>query len=233
MGKKQYFLVVDTETTIKDHVVDFGAAIVDRKGEVFAQCGVMVAEYYKQESLFNSRNETGIFSTARLAERMQNYDKMIESGSRMVASVNAINRWLEKAAGKYNPELTAYNLSFDTDKCKKTGIDLNPFPNRFCLWQAAVGNICKMKTYREFVLENHLFNNVTEFKNMTFSTNAESVAGFLNGEFKLEPHTALEDIIEFEIPILRAVLKKRGWREKIEGYNWRNFQVKDHFNAKA
>ena len=67
---------------------------------------------------------------------------------------------------------------------------------------------------------------------MTFQTNAEIVCGFINGEFKEEPHTALEDARDFELPILREIIRKKNWRDNITPYNWREFQVKNHFTAK-
>ena len=81
-------------------------------------------------------------------------------------------------------------------------------------------------------MENHGFNNVTKFGNMTAKTNAEMVAGFISGEFKEEPHTALEDARDFELPIMVEVLKKNKWREKVTPYNWRAFQVKNLYTAK-
>lgn len=232
MAKKQYFLVVDTETTITDKVVDFGAVIADRKGVIYAQCGVMVQNVFGVDDLFYDRNNAGIWSQASITRRMDNYTAMLTNGTRMLASVAAINRWLEKAAGKYDPELTAYNLAFDAAKCQNTAIDLNMFSKRFCLWGAAVGNICNTKAYRQFILDNHLFNNRTEKGNMTFSTTAEAVTGYLRGEMTDEPHTSLEDIIGYELPTLVHIAKKAKWREKITPYAWSAHQVKNHFGAK-
>jgi hypothetical protein len=154
---------------------------------------------------------------------------MLNTGSRSLASVGAINRWLATAIGRFDPIVTAYNFAFDRDKCAKTGIDLTGFKDSFCLWQAAVGNICNQKAFKQFALENHAFNNRTESGNLTFQTNAEIVAGFVAGSFTAEPHTALEDAEHFELPILKHILTKKGWREKITPYNWRAFQAKDHF----
>ena len=230
--KKQYFAILDTETTMQNTIADFAIIIVDRQGKIYNQCAVLVAEHYGKYELFHDKNANDIWGYAGLNKRKANYIAMLDSGSRMLASVNAINKWIQQAIGKYNPALTAYNISFDIDKCEKTAIDISGFTSKFCLWQAAVGNICNTKMYRSFVLENHCFNKVTEFGNMTFSTNAETVAGFIKGEFILEPHTALEDARDFELPILTEVIKKRNWREKITPYNWRDFQVKNHFAAK-
>ena len=232
MAKKQYFIIVDTETTINDKVVDFGAVVVDRKGIVVAQCAIMVQSVFGVDKLFYNKDAAGIWAAASIDRRMGNYNSMLEAGTRMLASVNAINRWLEKVNAKYNPTLTAYNLAFDRSKCENTQIDLSIFADRFCLWAAAVGNICNTKQYRQFVAENHLFNKVTEHGNMTFSTTAESVAGYLAGEMSKEPHTAFEDALYYELPILVNILKKKNWKEKTIAYNWKAHQVKDHFTAK-
>lgn len=231
MGKKQYFLIVDTETTITDKVVDFGAVICDRNGKIFAQCGVLINGVFGVDNLFYDTSADSIWSKASIDRRMGNYNSMLDNGSRMLASVSAVNRWLEKAAGKYNPELTAYNLAFDASKCQNTGIDLNMFSNRFCLWGAAVGNICQTKAYKQFVLENHLFNTRTKHGNMTFSTTAEAVTGFLSGQMTDEPHTSIEDIIGYELPTLVHIAKKKNWRDNITPYSWNAFQVKNHFKV--
>lgn len=62
---------------------------------------------------------------------------MLEGGTRMLASVAAVNRWVDKIKAEFDPYLTAYNLAFDQDKCTKTGIDIAQFDKRFCLWHAA------------------------------------------------------------------------------------------------
>ena len=232
MGKKQFFAIVDTETTMADSVADLGIIICDREGVIYNQCAVLVAGHYGTHELFHDKAANDIWGYGGLEKRKAAYAEMLNSGSRMVASVNAVNRWINQAIGKYNPELTAYNLAFDKAKCANTGIELTGFKGEFCLWQAAVGNICPKKQFKQFALENHAFNKPTQTGNMTMQTNAEIVAGFIQGEFKEEPHTALEDARDFELPILREILKRKGWREKITPYNWRAFQVKDHFTVR-
>lgn len=232
MAKKQWFIAIDVETTITDKVVDFGAVIHDRHGVIAQQCGILVRDIFGVDPLFYDRSSSGHWTQASIERRMGIYNNMLETGSRMLASVNAINTWLAKAIGKYNPTMYAYNLAFDEGKCRNTGIDLNGFSDRFCLWAAAVGNICHTKKYRQFCMDNHLFNNVTDKGNMTYSTNAENVTGYLNGQVMDEPHTSVEDIIGFELPIFQHIARKDKWREKATAYNWRNHQVKDHFVAK-
>jgi hypothetical protein len=230
MAKAQYFLIVDTETTITDRVYDFGAVLVNRKGEIVKQCAVVVAES-QNDQLFYDKAASDIWGFAGLERRTQNYRKMLEQGSRMVASIAAINRWLERVNAKYNPELTAYNLAFDLSKCRNTGIDLDIFSNRFCLWHMACGHFAKTHKYRRFVLENHLFNSPTKFGNMSYKTNAEVMASFVMGEMlPSEPHTALEDAVHYELPILLAIIKRDKWRDKSKPYNWADYQVKDNYS---
>lgn len=232
MAKKQFFAILDTETTINDTVADFAIIIVDREGKIYNQCAVLVAGHYGTHELFHDKAANDIWGYAGLEKRKANYVNMLDSGSRMVASVSAINRWINQAIGKYNPVLTAYNLAFDKAKCANTQIDLTGFTDSFCLWGAAVGNLCNKKDFRQFALNNHAFNKVTQHGNMTFQTNAEIVCGFIQGEFITEPHTALEDARDFELPILKTIVKKRNWRDNIKSYSWRDFQVKDNFTAK-
>lgn len=233
MAKKQYFAVLDSETTINNTVADLGIVICDRNGVIVKQMGVMVKDHFDSMGLFYNPKDTGFWGKQAAEKRRGMYIDMLNDGRRMMATVGAVNRWILQAIAAYNPTLTAYNLAFDADKCQKTGIDLSGFKDSFCLWQAAVGNICKTKAFRQYALEQHAFNAPRpDSRTMTFQTNAEIVAAFLSGSFVEEPHTALEDAALFEVPILRAVLKKRGWREKVEPYNWREFQVKNHFVAK-
>jgi len=39
--KKDYYLIIDTETTMNDKVADFGAVVIDRQGNIQTQCGVL------------------------------------------------------------------------------------------------------------------------------------------------------------------------------------------------
>ena len=233
MAKKQWFAIIDTETTMENTVADLGIVICDREGNIAKSLAILVNGHYGTFELFHDKKANDIWGYDGLNRRNAAYIKMLDDGLRMLASVNAINKWINQAIGAYNPILTAYNLAFDWDKCQNTGIDLSGFANKFCLWQAATGNICKTKAYKQFALENHAFNKPTDNKTMTYKTNAEIVCGFVKGNIIDEPHTAIEDARDFELPILVNILKKKKWQDKIVPYNWRDFQVKDNFTAKA
>jgi hypothetical protein len=57
------------------------------------------------------------------------------------------------------------------------------------------------------------------------------VCGFINNNLITEPHTALEDARDFELPILTNIIKKRNWQDNIIPYDWNKFQVRDNFKA--
>ena len=241
MAKKQFILIVDTETTITNKVADFAAIVCDRKGNVVTQCAVLVADIYNDREthpLFfdNSAPVDSIWNKSSLDRRYDVYKRMIEGGSRMLGSVAAINRWLDKAKESYDPYLTAYNLPFDVDKCEKTGIDVTGFSKRFCLWAAAGDIWAHSKKYRQFVLDVHGFNNPTLLGNMSYKANAEIMARFLLGDPDLpdEPHTALEDIIDYELPIFKAIAKRKSLKSlvNLRKPDWRSMQVKNHYIAK-
>ena len=46
MAKKQYFCILDTETTMGDTVADFAMIICDREGNIYNQCAVLVNGHY-------------------------------------------------------------------------------------------------------------------------------------------------------------------------------------------
>ena len=233
MAKREYFLIVDVETTITDKVADFGGVVCDRNGKIYGSIAVMVGNVFHVDKLFYDSKAAGIWSEASVIKRTANYDSMIENGTRSIASVNAINRWLHNVKGKYNnPTLLAYNIAFDLGKCRNTQIELDIFDNKVCIWAMAVGNICNTRPYKQFALDNHLFNNRTDKGNMTYKTDAESVTGFLSGGLTSEPHTSIEDIIGYEIPTMVHIMKKRKWKENTKAYGWAAHQVRDHYRVK-
>lgn len=235
---KTHFLLIDCETTQDSLVADFAAIVCDKRGKVLTQCAVLINGVYtdptKHPLFFTSDAKASIWSKAGQDRRYATYHAMLKSGSRMLASVNAVNIWLGKAAASYRPILTAYNLAFDLHKCANTGIDLTFFDRSFCLWYAAVNHWAKTKAYRRMVLKCHAFNAPTDLGNMTFQTNAETMARFVmnNPELVDEPHTALEDIVFYELPILARLAKVRPVKWLLGdsmAYDWKQWQVKDWF----
>lgn len=254
MAKKDYFLIVDTETTqnfsakydnqgnelkpaIPAMVADFGAVIVDRKGNEYSRCAAMVSGVYGEFPLFYSSDpQDEVFGKHTLDRRYLKYQSMLESGRRILASVNAINRWLDNVRGKYDPILTAYNLAFDIGKCDNTGIDLTNFDSKFCLMKAAQDKWAHRKDYLQMVLDTHSFNPPTKKGNMSFQTKAEIMTRYVLNDPYMddEPHTALEDALYYELPILLKLVKstkRRIWMNP-RGITWQSQQVRDWYQPK-
>lgn len=236
--KKQYFLIIDTETTQDQLVADFGAIVCDRKGRIVTQYACMVQGIYNnpEHPLFYTNDGSELWDKQFLGQRYARYNTMLNNGNRLLASVEQINEWLAEVNATYKPTLTAYNLAFDVDKMRNTGIDCDQFAEKFCLWYAAGTAFATTKAYRTMILENHWFNAPTKFGNMSFKTNAEVMARFCLNNHALpdEPHTALEDAKYYELPILARLLKsytKQWLIEESQAYNWRAVQVKDWFKA--
>jgi hypothetical protein len=240
MAKRQYFLIVDTETTQTNMVADFGAIICDRKGRVYATAPILVRDYFldvENHPLFHTKGTADpLWGKANLPARYATYNDMLKNGARQLASVNAVNNWLVKARLTFKPILTAYNIAFDAGKCANSGIDLSIFEDRFCLWHSAASRWGHSKAFRSMVLETGALNKITPFGNWSYQTNAEIMARFVTGNPSLpnEPHTAYEDALLYEMPILQALVKDtpKGDYMNPKAYSWRDYQVKDYFQPK-
>jgi hypothetical protein len=240
MARKKFFLVIDTETTQTNKVADFGAVVVDKAGNIQAQCGVLVRDFYldrEKHPLFHVKGDADpLWGQANLPARYAAYDEMLVNGSRMLATVASINQWLARVNEKYSPVATAYNKAFDWDKMRKSGIDCDMFKDSFCLWHAAAAKWGETKAFRQFVLDNHCFNNRSKTGCITLQTNAEVMARFALNQPELEdePHTALEDALFYEVPILSRLLRvaSPAVYMNARAYSYRDYQLKDCFKPK-
>lgn len=222
--KSKYMLLLDSETTIDGKVFDLAFIVTDRKGNIIEQYSYIVNDYINSDLFYCRDNEH--FSKANAEKKKQAYYKMLDNGDRTLASVNAINSVLQNIVVRYKSVcLTAYNLNFDFNACKQSGIDLAIFDDSFCLWHSAFSNFADKAKYKRWALKNHYIGTVTSKGNCTIQTNAEVMAHYITGEYKPEPHTALEDILYFELPILKQLLKKRTF--EYYPYNWRLMQLRD------
>ena len=232
---KKHFLIIDTETTVTDKVADLGIVVCDKQGRIEYEAGLLIREIFNERNehiLFHDQTGDPLWGRRNLPRRYAAYEEMLQDGRRMLASVAAVNRLMTKIRLRYNPVMTAYNLAFDTGKMANTGIDLGIFEQRFCLWHAAANKWAATRAYRQFVLDNHLFGNRTKIGNMTFGTKADYMAKFILGnDLPDEPHTALEDARDYELPILRALVKNTPPKIYMNPppYNWRDYQVRNAF----
>lgn len=226
MAKKQYFFIVDTETTMRNTVADFAGVIVDRKGTIHNHIAVLVSGHFGHYKLFHDKNASEeIWTLAGLKRRNELYRQMLDNGTRMLASPTAINKWIDKAKETY-PDLifTAYNAAFDLDKMQNTGIDTQGYADIFCLWKASVNKVSRDKRYIEHCLRRKWLT-----AKLNFRTNAEAMAEYaLQKQLPAEPHTALEDVLYYELPILLWLVKNKSYKKYSQaGYNWQEWQLAD------
>jgi len=212
---KHFYLIVDTETTTKQTVADFGAVIVDRQGQIIDQFGAMVLGHFGKFDLFYdpSAPDSAFWSAQSGQRRAKNYDQMLETGERSISSVGLINQWLAATKARYNPVLTAYNISFDLGKCRNTRINLGIFNQKFCLMKAAKRDIGVLADYQQFCYDNGLLTAKLKQPQMT----ANSMAKYISGaDLADEPHTALEDARDYEAMILAYILKTKTRKQLME-----------------
>ena len=233
---KKYFIIVDTETTQTNKVADLGLVVCDKQGNVEYSAGFLVSGVYdkpEKHPLFYTRDASPLWGMAALPSRYRAYNEMLQNGQRTLATIPAINATLAQVMAKYRPTLTAYNLAFDLDKCTRTGIDLKIFQSQFCLWHASAAKWAATREFRAFVLNSGAFNPPTAKGNLSYKSDAEIMARFVtcNPQMPDEPHTALEDALLYELPILTRLVKASKVKDYMNArpYNWRHYQVRDHY----
>ena len=204
---RHHYLLVDTETTIKQTVADFGAVVMTKQGKIVEQFGALINGHFGTLPLFSNptAKPEDFWSTQMAHRRRKHYDALLDQGQRSICSPTLVNLWLSRILGQYNPVVTAYNLSFDLGKCANTGIDLGIFSQRFCSMKVAKKIIGIRADYQQFCFDQNLLTAKKRKPQMT----ADAMAKFVVGEdLPDEPHTALEDARDYEAPILASILKK-------------------------
>ena len=216
---RHYYLIVDTETTQRGTVADFGAVIVTKQGEIVEQFGAMVLGHFGKLPLFSDPNADAdaFWSEQSAYRRAKNYDDMLESGERSISSPALINQWLAGIKARYNPTLTAYNLAFDLGKCRNTRINLGIFGSRFCLMKSAKRKIGVLACYQDFCKARGLLTAKLKRPSMTADAMAKYIADTeYQGSLADEPHTALEDARDYEAMILSYILRDTTRKQILE-----------------
>ena len=213
---KHFYLIVDSETTRKNTVADFGAVIVSKQGEIVERFGSLVLGHFGKMPLFSdpSAEDSELWSEQSAKRREKDYYSMLDTGERSIASPALINQWLVRVNAQYSPVLTAYNLAFDLGKCRNTRISLGIFAQSFCLMKAAKRQIGQLAEYHNFCFENDFLTAKLRRPSMTANVMAKFVLG--NEELEEEPHTALEDAQFYEAPILTKILESVTRKQLLE-----------------
>ena len=213
---KHFYLIVDTETTRKNTVADFGAVIVSKQGEIVERFGSLVLGHFGKLPLFADPTapDSALWSEQSAKRREKDYYSMLDTGERSIASPALINQWLVRVNAQYSPVLTAYNLAFDLGKCRNTRINLGIFAQSFCLMKAAKKQLGTLAEYHNFCFENDFLTAKLRRPSMTANVMAKFVLG--NEELEEEPHTALEDAQFYEAPILTKILESVTRKQLLE-----------------
>ena len=212
---RHFYLIVDTETTKKQTVADFGAVIVTKQGEVVERFGAMVLGHFGKLPLFSDPTapDSALWSEQSAKRREKDYYSMLDTGERSIASPALINQWLVRVNAQYAPVLTAYNLAFDLGKCRNTRIDLGIFGQSFCLMKAAKRQIGTLAEYHDFCHDNRFLTLALRKPSMTADTMAKFILGV---SLEDEPHTSLEDAQFYEAPILTKILESVTRKQLLE-----------------
>jgi hypothetical protein len=212
---RHFYLIVDTETTKKQTVADFGAVIVTKQGEIVERFGAMVLGHFGKMPLFADATapDSALWSEQSAKRREKDYYSMLDTGERSIASPALINQWLVRVNAQYAPVLTAYNLAFDLGKCRNTRIDLGIFGQSFCLMKAAKRQIGTLAEYHDFCHDNRFLTLALRKPSMTADTMAKFILGV---SLEDEPHTALEDAQFYEAPILTKILESVTRKQLLE-----------------
>lgn len=201
MAKKNYYIVLDTETAnglIDPLVYDFGFAVIDKKGNVYETHSFIIKDIFVYMP--------DLMQTAYYANKIENYIADLDSGSRELVTFFQARRVFLECMKKYNvTAVMAHNAKFDLNALNTTIRYLTKskmryfFPYGTVIWDTlamAKTTIGQQKTYIRWCNENGY---VTKWGAVRLT--AEILYRYItfDPDF-IEAHTGLEDVlIEKEI----------------------------------
>jgi len=225
--KKEYFLVLDTETcnSIEQPLpYDIGYAVCDRYGTVYETKSFIIAEIFLDMK--------DVMQSAYYAEKIPRYWEDIKAGSRLIKPMWKVRKEIITDMKKYNiKKVGAYNIGFDKRALNNLMRYVSkswcrwffPFGTEFFdIWNCACELLLARKSYIDFALKNGL---VSEKDNIL--TSAESTYKYITKklDFK-ESHTGLEDVL-IEVKILAECYKQHKKMDtSINSACWQKVQHK-------
>lgn len=230
MGKRKYFLIIDTETCgsiERPLVYDCGAQIRDLQGNVYESGSWVVYDIYAKER--------ELMKTAYYAEKIPQYEKDLKAGQRKMVKLYTVRSIILNWMNKYNVEaVCAYNTGFDVRALNNTQRHVTDNKYRYFfprdtkyidIWNMAVSSFFQSPAYYKFAYEH---DHVSDKGNVR--TNAEVAYSFIMGGIDfVESHTALEDV-EIEAQIFLYCWKKtKPCDREITTNPWRKPQKKWYY----
>ena len=210
------YIILDTETTNDIDcplVYDFGFAVIDESGKVYASYSYVNADIFCDDELMK---------TAFFADKIPQYWNDIRSGSRILKSFFEIERIFRKVCNEWNINtFVAHNARFDYKALQNTKRYITTSRFRFFFpWGSRFVDTLKLsrevfannEDYREFCISN---NYVTKRNENRYT--AEVIYRFLTNDNDFEEeHTGLADCM-IEKEILRHCLVTESHEN---GYLW-------------
>lgn len=227
MSRKNYFIVVDTETanTIEQPLpYDIGWVVCDSKGNIYERRSYVVAEIFL--------GMKDLMESAYYAEKIPTYWDNIRSGKRIVKGMWDIRKVMMNDIKTYKiKNVGAYNMSFDKRALNNLVRYVSKswkrwwFPfgvDYFCIWNMACNSILNRATYINFAEKNGL---ISASDNII--TSAECAYRYITNSIEfIENHTGLEDV-EIEVAIMAECYKQhKKLDKKINSACWRVVQRK-------
>lgn len=210
------FLIVDTETAngLDDPIMyDFGAAVIDKDGNIYEQCSFVVAETFFDRELMTS---------AYYADKMQKYIADINAQKRTLATLKDVKDVVYKLIKKYDiVYVIAHNARFDYRSTTKTQRYMTSSKWRY-FFPYGVKFIDTLKMARKVFGKDEAYKaycqNVDALcKNGTPRMTAEVLYQYIANEFSFkEAHTALEDVL-IEKEIFAECLRRMP---EVDGLLW-------------
>lgn len=222
--RKRYFIGLDTETCnsfdteqgvdlTQSLVYDIGWAICDKKGNVYKTRSFVIFETFC--------GMKDVMKSAYYSEKIPNYWKEIEEGSRIIARLSTVRKTLLEDMKEYRVSTVfAHNASFDVRALNNTIRYITGSKFRwFFPWDIEIWDTLKMarqifgkrKSYVSFCKRNDY---MTKHKTPRPRLTAEILYRFLSGNNDfIESHTGLEDVL-IEIKIMAYCLRQHKKIEK-------------------
>ena len=206
--KKEYYLIVDTETanSVQQPLpYDIGYAICDREGNIQLKRSFIVAETFL--------DYPELMQTAYYAEKIPQYWKDIQEGTRIIRTAYNIKTQMRADMKKFNvKKVGAYNMSFDKKALNNLTRYLTKSKHRywfpfgiqyFCIWSMATQTILQQKTFFKMAEKNGWISECGNLK-----TNAEVTYSYITKQIDFEEsHTGLEDV-EIEVQIFAHCIRQ-------------------------
>lgn len=194
--KKQYFIVLDTETAnsvSQPLPYDIGWAVTDRQGNIYKKHSYSVHEIYCKEK--------ELMQSAYYAEKLPKYEEEIKSKKRKIASIWKIRKNMLADMKEFDTTtVCAYNMGFDKRALNNDIRYISkswmrwffPYGTKFqCIWHMACSCLMNRPSYIKFAETNGFIS-----PKGNILTNAEVCYKYITKdlEFK-EEHTGLEDVL--------------------------------------